>query len=74
MKRIIIALLLAIVLMMTVGTSVVLANGTPNTIHIVPDRGNPAVVFNELPDNGSSPPPVIVIETPQGKVIIPRRQ
>jgi len=76
MKRILIGLILGLILSMMLGSTALAAGpplgtkyGKPDTIHIVPGR-DPTVIFNQLP-NDNRHPMVILIETPQGKEIIP---
>jgi len=62
MKRLVIALILAMVLMMTVGTSVALA-ASPDAILVDPGEG-----VTILPDSDGIPdgPPDILVKTPHG--------
>jgi len=70
MKRIIIALLLAIVVMMTVGTSMALAKGPPETIKVNVGTGLPPV-FDKSDNNDPGPPPDITIHFPDGRTLTP---
>jgi len=69
MKRITVSILLALILMMTVGTSVALAKGPPDSIVVNAGSGNKPVF-----DVGSTdlvPPPEITIILVSGRVIEP---
>ena len=60
-------ILLAVMLTLTLGSSVVFAtNPSPNSIHVDPSN-SPAVTMNEDP-GGEQPPPHITIETPHGVI------
>ena len=61
MKRIVIALILALMLMMTVGTSVALAGAPPDTILI--DPGQSVTIIKGNVKDG---PPDILVKTPHG--------
>ncbi len=65
MKRIVIALILALMLMMTVGTSVALATGSPDTILIDPNS-NPDQIVLIIEDDVKDGPPDILVKTPHG--------
>ena len=63
-KRLVIALILALMLMMTVGTSVVLAAGPPDVIFIDPDNPEQRVII--IKDDAKDGPPDILVKTPNG--------
>ena len=64
MKRVVFALLLGLMLMMTVGTSVALAAGSPDAILIDPDNPEQRVII--IKDDVKDGPPDILIKTPNG--------
>ena len=68
MKRITVAILLALILMLTLGTSVVLA-GPPESIIVMAGSGNKPV-FN-VGSRDEVPPPEITIILQSGRVIQP---
>jgi len=70
MKRIIIALLLAIVVMMTMGTSVVLAKGPHDSIVVHAGSGR-GPTFDLAATDGVPPPEVTIIK-PDGTIMRPR--
>jgi len=69
MKRLLIAFLVSLVLMMTVGTSVALAKGPPESIIVNAGSGNKPVF--DVGSRDEVPPPEITIILDNGKVIQP---
>ena len=68
MRRVVITLMLALILILTLGTSVALAKGPPESIIIVPSAGIHRIIFDG--DDGISRPDINVL-TPKGRIVPP---
>jgi len=64
-KRLLLAVLLGLILMMTVGTSIVSAGAPPDAILVDPDNHSPQTPVI-IKDNIKDGPPDILIKTPHG--------
>jgi len=64
MKRLLVALILALALMLTIGASIASARGAPGAILVAPGPGGDVVIIP--PEEGDTAPPDILIKTPNG--------
>ena len=71
MKRILFTLLLAFMLMMTLGTQVVLAKGPPDSITIVPNTVEWGTIVRIVFSSDNYGPPDVNILTPKGRIVPP---